>query len=153
NTEFKLGGGADIHLLDAGNRVYYRNNEWSSGLGVGRSINDTYPYAFLGVSKIGRPIANDAPDFSGFIANANDRYHVESVTISVVVNSFHVRVNAVSFSNSFLFNVTQSASYFSPMNTGRCSYTHGSTNNRWAEIYGTLAGTSSPNAKMNIEDV
>src|SRR5699024_7026692 len=63
NTEFKLGGGADIHLLDAGNRVYYRNNEWSSGLGVGRSINDTYPYACLGVSKSGRPIANEASDF------------------------------------------------------------------------------------------
>src|SRR5699024_7104242 len=153
NTEFKLGGGADIHLLDAGNRVYYRNNEWSSGLGVGRSINDTYPYAFLGVSKSGRPIANDASDFSGFIANANDRELVDSVGNSVVGNRFHVRDNAVSFSKGFLFNVNQSAPYFSPMNTGRYSYTLGSSNNRWAEIYGTLAGTSSHNAKMNIEDV
>lgn len=153
NTEFKLGGGADIHLLDAGNRVYYRNNEWASGLGVGRSINDTYPYAFLGVSKSGKPTASDAADFSGFIANANDRELVDSIGNSVVGNRFHVRDKAVSFSKGFLFNVNQNVPYFSPMNTGTYNYSLGTSINRWSEIYGTLVGTSSHNAKMNIEDV
>lgn len=153
NTEFKLGGGADIHMLDAGNKLYFRNNDWSAGVGVGRSINNTYPFVYIGVSKSNKPTATDAADFSGFISNANDRESVDGIGNSVVGNRFHVRDNAVSFSKGFLFNVNQSTPYFSPMNTGSYSYTLGSRNNRWAEIYGTLAGTSSHNAKMNIEDV
>ena len=153
NTEFKLGGGADIHMLDAGNRLYFRNNDWSAGVGVGRSINNTYPYVYMGVSKSDKPTATDAADFSGFISNANDRESVDGIGNSVVGNRFHVRDKAVAFSKGFLFNVNASTAYFSPMNTDIHSYSLGTSNNRWSEIYGTLVGTSSHNAKMNIEDV
>src|SRR5699024_2128545 len=42
---------------------------------------------------------------------------------------------------------------FYPINTGTHNYDLGRQGNRWSSIYGTLAGTSSQNAKMNLEDV
>ena len=153
NTEFQLGGGADIQFLDAGNRLYYRRNDWAAGFGVGTSINDTYSYAHFGVSRGGKPHANDASDFSGFIANANDRERVDDIGNAVVGNRFHVRDLAVLFSKGFVFNLDTNTPYFSPINTGIHSYTLGASNNRWSEIYGTLAGTSTHNSKMNIEDI
>ena len=158
NADFELGGGADIHFLDAGNRMYYKRNDWSAGIGFGRSINDNYPFTYLGVSRGSRPHAADSVDFSGFIANANDREEVDDVGNSVVGNRFHVRDVAVAFSKGFLFNINVDVPYFSPMNTGTYSYNLGATNNRWQNVYawnyhGSLASTSTYNAKMNIEDV
>ena len=157
-TEFQLGGGADIRFLDWGNRMFYRQNDWASGVGVGRSINDTYPFVYMGVSRGGKPHATDESDFSGFIANANDREEVDDVGNSVVGNRFHVRDIAVSFSKGFLFNIDVDVPYFSPMNTGTYSYTLGSTNNRWADVYawryhGSMAQSSTHAVKMGIEDV
>jgi len=158
NADFELGGGADIHFLDASNRMYYKRNDWSAGVGFGRSINDNYPFTYLGVSRGSRPHAVDSVDFSGFIANANDREEVDDVGNSVVGNRFHVRDVAVAFSKGFLFNINVDVPYFSPMNTGTYSYNLGATNNRWQNVYawnyhGSLACTSTYNAKMNIEDV
>ena len=158
NADFELGGGADIHFLDASNRIYYKRNDWSAGVGFGRSINDNYPFTYLGVSRGSRPHAADSVDFSGFIANANDREEVDDVGNSVVGNRFHVRDVAVAFSKGFLFNINVDVPYFSPMNTGTYSYNLGATNNRWQNVYawnyhGSLASTSTYNAKMNIEDV
>lgn len=153
NTEFRLGGGADIHFQDAGNRMYYQRNDWASGFGVGTSINNTYPYAHFGVSRGGKPHASDGSDFSGFIANANDREEVDDVGNSVVGNRFHVRDVAVSFSKGFVFNIDTTTPYFSPINTGTYNYNLGASNNRWNNIYGTLAGTSTHNSKTNIEDI
>lgn len=158
NADFELGGGADIHFLDASNRIYYKRNDWSAGVGFGRSINDNYPFTYLGVSRGSRPHAADSVDFSGFIANANDREEVDDVGNSVVGNRFHVRDVAVAFSKGFLFNINVDVPYFSPMNTGTYSYDLGATNNRWQNVYawnyhGSLASTSTYNAKMNIEDV
>lgn len=152
NANFELGGGANIHFTDAGNRVYYSQNQWSAGLGVGRSINNTYPYAFLGTSIGNRPNANDSSDFSGFIANTNAREQIDGIGNSVVGNRFHIRDKAVSFERGYLFKTDDDA-YFSPINTGSFDYDLGRPNNRWTNIYGTLAGTSSYNAKMNLEDI
>src|SRR5699024_3652263 len=79
NTEFVLGGSADIQFTDIGNRMYYKLNNWAAGFGVGRSINDTYSYAFIGVSRAGKPHPSDETDFSGFIVNANDREQVDDI--------------------------------------------------------------------------
>lgn len=152
STNFVLGGGANILFTDTGNRLYYAQGNWSAGFGVGRSINNTYPYAFLGASKSGRPTANDSSDFSGFIANTNDREQVDSIGNSVIGNRFHVRDKALSFDRGYVFKTNRDA-YFSPMNTGTYDYDLGRPNNRWTNIYGTLVGTSSHNAKMNLEDI
>lgn len=152
-NKIKLGNGADVEFTDAGNRLYYRRNDWAAGIGVGTSINDTYSYAYLGVSKSGRPTASDPADYSGFIANANDRETVDAIGNSVVGNRFHVRDKAVGFSKAFLFRLNVDEPYFSPINTGDYSYGLGAPNNRWSEIYGNLVGTSTHASKMAIEDV
>jgi len=152
DANFVLGGGANFEFTTPGNRLFYARNDWSAGFGVGRSISDTYPYAFLGTSRGGRPTANDSSDFSGFIANTNDREQVDNIGNSVVGNRFHVRDKAISFERGFLFK-TDSDAYFSPINTGSYDYDLGRSNNRWKNIYGTLSGTSSHNAKMNLEDI
>lgn len=162
NTRFNLGGGADIQFLSGGNRLYFQRNDWSAGFGVGTSINDTFPFASLGVSRGNRPHANDLSDFSGFIANANDRENVDDVGNSVVGNRFHVRDRALAYSKGFIFNIDVSDPYFSPMNTGIYSYLLGTPNNRWGDVYawtyhgnmsGTMSITSTHNSKMAIEDV
>src|SRR5699024_6968223 len=87
NTNFNLntgqltiGNGADIEFEHYGNRLYYniRDTEGSrltrsAGMGVGRSINDRFPYAFLGTSTGTRPHPRDSEYFVGFIANTNAR--------------------------------------------------------------------------------
>src|SRR5690625_1018344 len=134
NTEFTLGGGADIHFSDVGNRLYYNRNQWASGVGFGRSLNDTYPYVFLGTSEGTKPRPSDNVDFSGFIANTNAREKVDNIGNSVVGNRFHVRDKPVSFDRGFLFK-TDTDAYFSPMNTGSHDYDLGRPNNRFNNAY------------------
>src|SRR5699024_7762086 len=106
----------------------------------------------LGVANATKPHPNDSSEFSGFIANSNDREQEDSVGNSVVGNRFHVRDKAVSFSKGFLFK-TDDEPYFSPMNTGEHSYDLGRHNNNWSKIYETLTNTYTQNTKMNIEDI
>lgn len=158
NTEFRLGGGADIHFTDQGNRLYYQRNDWAAGFGVGTSLNDTYPFAFLGVSRSGRPHAADPFDFSGFITNANSREEVDDIGNSVVGNRFHIRDIAVAFSKGFLYRINVDEPYFSPMNTGDYRYLLGTPNNRWGDVYawayhGSMAQTSAHASKIAIEDI
>lgn len=158
NTEFQLGGGADIQFLDGANRLYYQRNDWASGFGVGTSINNTYPFASLGVSKGGKPHANDLSDFSGFIANANDREGVDDIGNSAVGNRFHVRDKAIGFIKGFLFNINVERPYFSPINTGTVGYDLGSENNKWGNVHawtyhGGMAQSSTHASKTAIEDI
>src|SRR5690625_2720568 len=98
STEFKLGGGADIHFLSSGNRLRYTRNNRHAGLAVGTSINDTYPFVALGATNLGQPFnVTDDAGFSGFIANTNARETADSIQNSVVGKRFHVRDKAVSF--------------------------------------------------------
>src|SRR5699024_1986199 len=84
-SDFELGGGADMHLLDAGNRIYYQREDSqgsqmrSAGVGFGRSINDRFPFAYLGASDSNRPHAADENDFAGFITNTLERSKVDGI--------------------------------------------------------------------------
>lgn len=165
NTEFELGGGADIHFTSAGNRLYYQRFDnvggitRSAGVGFGTSINDRFPYAFLGTTNTGKPNAIDSQNFTGFITNTRQRELTDGIGQSVVGQYFHVRDNAVNFSQGFLFDISSSSqSIFRPLSAGTYDAYLGVNGNRWREvwawdIYGTLASTSTYNAKMNIEDV
>ena len=141
-SDFELGGGADMHLLDAGNRVYYQqqdgSNIRSAGVGFGRSINDRFPFSYIGASEGNRPHATDESDFTGFIANTKERSKVDGIGNSAVGDIFHVRDNAVLFSKGFLYDLNTSAdvdAYFSPINTGTYDYHLGRPNNRWNQLY------------------
>src|SRR5690606_16526265 len=54
DTDFKLGGRANIEFTDRGNRIFYNQidpetgNNHVAGMGVGRNINHRFPFAFLG---------------------------------------------------------------------------------------------------------
>src|SRR5699024_3364459 len=143
-SEFELGGGTNMHLLDAGNRIYYQREDSqgsqmrSAGVGFGRSINDRFPFAYLGTSDSDRPQAVDEYDFTGFITNTLERSKVDGIGNSAVGDIFHVRDNAVLFSKGFLYDLNTSAdvdAYFSPINTGTHNYHLGRPNNRWNQLY------------------
>ena len=166
NTNFELGGGARIRFNDTSNRILYTLDDpegvqiRTAGMAVGNNINARFPYTALGTSLGNNLLVRDEDNFTGFIANTNARMNVDGIGNSVVGNIFHVRDNAVAFSKGFLYNLNPSTStaYFTPINTGLYNYELGRENNRWNEgyirkIYGTVAGTSTHNAKMNIEDV
>src|SRR5699024_9443843 len=141
NTEFELGGGAEIEFTSSGNKIIYDRNNRKAGLAVGTSINDQYPYVALGATNLGEPLnANDSSGFSGFIANTNKRETEDSIQNSVIGKRFHIRDKAVSFEKGFLFK-TDNDAYFSPMNTGSYDYDLGRPNNKWKNIYGTMAST------------
>lgn len=149
--ELSIGSGANIEFLDPANRLYYRLNGRSAGIGVGRSINDTYPFVFMGTAAGAPPRANDRQSFNGFIANTFARELEDGIGNSVVGNRFHVRDKVIDFTKGFVFNVR--GGYFSPMYTGTHSYDLGTSNNKWSNIYGTLVNSSTHNSKMNIEDL
>ena len=135
NTEFLLGGGADIHFESYGNRLYYRLNDWAVGVGMGRSINDVYPLTFIGTSKSRRPNPVDDEDFTGFIANTLDRMSVDGIGNSVVGKRFDVRDKAVSFGEGFTFNLAGARKYLSPLNAGSIPYDLGTGSNYFRRAY------------------
>ncbi len=137
NANFELGGGANILFTDPGNRIYYQLNSWSAGFGVGRSINDTYSFSFMGVSRSGgRPHPRDEDDYSGFIANANDRELVDDIGNSSVGNRFQVRDKAIKYTKGFEFELRGSNNFrMRPISAGSQDYWLGATNNQFAGIY------------------
>lgn len=165
NTDFELGGSADIHFTDSGNRLYYQRFDdvgrvtRSAGVGFGTSINDRFPFTYLGTARNGKPHAMDEHNFTGFIANTRQRELTDGIGQSVVGQYFHVRDKAVSFSQGFLFDLSSSTrSIFRPINTGTYDTYLGVDGNRWKEVWaweinGAINNTSTINAKMGIEDV
>src|SRR5699024_865555 len=96
--------------------------------------------------------------FTGFIANTNKRMATDGQGNAVVGNLFHVRNEAISYNQGWIYNLTGNKKVFRPMNAHKYDYVLGEDNNRFDESFirtmnGTLAGTSSHNAKMNIEDI
>src|SRR5699024_3974454 len=110
----------------------------SAGGGFGRSINNRFPFSYIGASEGNRPHATDESDFTGFIANTKERSKVDGIGNSAVADIFHVRDNAVLFSKGFLYDLNTSAdvdAYFSPINTGTYDYHLGRPSNRWNQLY------------------
>ncbi len=150
NANFELGSGASIHFTDPGNRMYYNRTDTegsrltrSAGVGVGRSINDRFPYVFLGTSTGNRPHPQDDEYFVGFIANTNARISADGIGNSSVGDVFHVRDNAVSYTKGFEFDLRGSNNYrMRPIYAGNQDYWLGATNNQFAGIYARQMRTS-----------
>lgn len=141
NTELIFGGGADIHFLDAGNRMYYNRIDSetgkvnSAGVGFGTSINSRFPFAFLGTTTTSRPSAFDDGNFTGFITNTHARSEVDDIGNSVIGKYFHVRDKAVSYSQGFKFDISSSTGVLYGMNTSRFDYQLGEAGNRFKRAY------------------
>ncbi|BAB04681.1 phage tail spike protein [Halalkalibacterium halodurans] len=142
NTNFTLGSGADIEFTDPGNRLYFKqydpvgNITRSAGFGIGRSINDRFPYGFLGTTNTTKPNPIDDQNFTGFITNTNQRMITDGIGNSVVGRIFHIRDQAVSFRKGVAFNFSDSTTMnIFPINTGSYDYVFGSNNNKWKDIH------------------
>ena len=138
--DFSIGSGADVKFTDSGNRLYYNKNlgayNHTAGLGFGTSINDRYPFAYLGTVEGGSLSASDQRDFSGFITNTLARTKVDDIGNSAVGQVFHVRDHAVDFNKGIKFDLQSASSgvaYVYPINTGTYSYYLGRVGNKWWE--------------------
>lgn len=141
NMNLKVGNGADIEFLDVGNRLYYQQYDSvqqrtrSAGFGVGRSINDRLPFAFLGTGTGSKPHPKDEDYFSGFIANTTKRTSLDNIGNSVVGKLFHVRDKAVGFGQGFSFDLTGSINSFYPMYSNTHLSDLGKPSNNWRRLY------------------
>ncbi len=88
-ASFVLGGGARIRFTDSGNNILF--NLYDSvdgygrlaGMGVGRSADSRYPFAYLG-TYAGENMDTLGPHFSGFFTNTISRIRDEDSANSVV---------------------------------------------------------------------
>ncbi|MEK4298249.1 phage tail spike protein [Oceanobacillus sp. FSL W8-0428] len=137
NANFKLGNGADIEFTHFGNRIYYSGNlRGTAGLGVGRSINDTLPFAFLGTASTNDAVnPRDQDNFSGFIANRMQRYHEDGIGNSVVGHRFDVRNSATAFEWGFMFDIRGNRKVLRGINSGTYNYDLGATGQHFQRLY------------------
>lgn len=144
NTDFTLGGGASIEFTSIGNRMFYNRNNRRAGYGVGRSINDTYPYVFMGTSGLNQSLdPSDTARFSGFISNTRQRTTVDGIGNSAVGLIFQVRDEAVSYNKGFEFDLQGSNNFrMRPISAGSQDYWLGATDNQFAGIYTRQMRTS-----------
>lgn len=143
NADLELGGGADVHFLDSGNKLYFQRVDpidgrtRSAGVGFGININSRFPFAYLGASNRSRPAALDAADFTGFVANTRERMIADGIGNSVVGHVFHIRDEVVSYSKGFRFDLAYGGGRISMsgLNTGTYNYDLGSPSSRFSRVY------------------
>ena len=141
NTDFKLGGRANIEFTDRGNRIFYSQidpetgNNHVSGMGVGRNINQRFPFAFLGTSRGNRLDPLDDNLFTGFITNTEARVEADNIGNSVVGPVFHIRDKAVAYRQGFRFDLQEDVKVFRPLNTHLFDYDIGTSDRRFRNVY------------------
>lgn len=156
NTNFTLGGGADIYFEDSGNRLYYSRYDSvggitrSAGVGFGTSINNRFPYAFLGTTNTSKPHAMDSANFTGFITNTRQRQITDGIGNSVVGHIFHIRDEAVNFAKGLRFDLTGNRINIHPMSSGTYDYDIGTSNGSFERLY--LGGTIYSNGRIEIRN-
>src|SRR5699024_1638732 len=159
NTQFTLGGGARIDFTSSGNRIQYQSSDGditrSSGMGVGLG-NVGRPISYLGTTGASTLSALHEY-FSGFIAITTKSID-EGGSNSINGYRTEFRNKATGFTKGLRLDWYGNSPVIRPINGHEYNYIFGESNNRFHEayirnIYGTIAGTSSHNAKMSIEDV
>jgi len=141
-ANFELGNGADIEFTDPGNRLYYARRDSqgsrltrSAGVGFGRSINNRFPYAFLGTSTSSKPHPKDDDNFNGFITNTYQRRIEDGIGNSVVGHIFQIRDKAVSFNKGFQFDLVGNTLVFRGISSGSYNYHIGTRNNQFRRAF------------------
>src|SRR5690625_2744869 len=162
-ANFELGDGARIIFTDPQNKLQYTHNNYTSGLGVSEALNEEYPFVYIGTVD-GSSLVDFEPNrFSGFIANTTARYLDDGAGNSVIGRRFSIITKSINtdpnyVERGFRFLLDSNDKSFYPINTGTHAYELGRSGNRWDEVhartyYGSLASTSTYNAKISIEDV
>src|SRR5699024_563626 len=161
NANLELGNGAIINLTSIGNRVQFSEIEDGktrfSGLGIGKGI-DLYPYpvSFVGTSENTSNLSALDNSFRGLITHSKTSLD-QGATNVILGDKFTIRKSQEN-SRQYVFNLDKNTQEFYGAFADDYDYRLGTSLNRWSEIhgrdiYGTLASTSSYNAKMNIEDL
>lgn len=143
NVNFELGGGADIHFLDSGNRMYFERHDTvddttrPAGFGVGTNVNDRFPYAYMGTTEYGALRTSETRGFSGFIANTRGRYEIDGIQNSVNGDNFQIRdtVTADNKIIEFQLNAASDVARVIPWNTSQHYYHLGYENQRFSRAY------------------
>ncbi|WP_405101398.1 tail fiber domain-containing protein [Oceanobacillus sp. FSL H7-0719] len=155
SADITMGSGANIRFTDSGNKIVYTQldpqtkNNHTAGFGVGRNINQRFPFSYFGTARGNTVAASDSVSFTGFIANTDARTDVDNIGNSVVGDMFHIRDRAVSFDVAFRFDLTGSVKRMHPINTGRHTYDLGADNNRFRNLY---VDNVRSNGSVNIRD-
>lgn len=142
-ADITLGGGADLKFENVDNRLYYSqydsqtNYTRTAGVGVGRSINDRLPYAFLGTTGTSRSNFDPKDEnwFTGFITNTNRRMSEDEIGNSVVGKIFHVRDTATNYDKGFVFDLRGRTVEMRGINSGSYTYNIGNENNSINNIH------------------
>lgn len=140
-ANFELGNGADIFFTDLGNRLYYQLRDpvagamRAAGVGIGRSINNRFPFVYMGTSTASKPHANDDSNFYGFIANTYQRRIIDGIGNSVIGHVFHIRDKAVSFNKGWTYNLVGNNLQFYGMSTGSYNYDLGKSGNLFRHLW------------------
>lgn len=156
NADFELDGGAKIHFLDRRNSLFFEEYNIYSGIGFGMGTSGN-PITYVGSSEDSFNALPGNQTWSGLIISAQDSQDDYSAS-SMTGRSFLFR-DRMTYTKGMrvVLRDGQTPSFY-PVYTGNHDYSLGRSGNRWNEgyirtIYGTLAGTSTHNSKMNIEDV
>src|SRR5690625_1142360 len=162
NADFELRSGAKIRFTDRYNKIQYTQDGYTAGLGVSEAYNEDYPFVYQGIVEGDTLGAFEKNNFSGFIANALDRYLEDGTQNSIIGRRLSLATKSLNtdpdfVESGFIFLMDSEKSFYA-RNTGTYGYSLGRPNNRWDEVhareyYGSLANQSSHNAKMNIEDI
>jgi len=163
NANFTLGSGAQIKFTNPYNKIFFNHNGYTSGLGVSEAYNDDYPFVYIGAVDGDSLGAFETRRFSGFIANTLARYQDDGTGNSIIGRRLSIATKALNtdpnfVERGFIAIMDGRDNAFYPRNTGTHSYELGRSNNRWDQVHartynGSLANTSTHNAKMNIEDI
>ncbi|MCM3396493.1 phage tail protein [Oceanobacillus profundus] len=141
NANLTLGGGADVRFTDKGNRIFYthgdptNNRVRSSGIGVGQSLNDRFPFVYMGTTSTNSLNATDRDYFTGFIANTEARTNIDGIGNAVVGKVFHIRDKSVSFSQGIRFDMSSNTMVIHPMNFSIYNYHLGTPTGQFARAY------------------
>lgn len=143
NANFYLGNGGRIYFEDSGNKIAYQRQDYetgehnSAGFGVGTSINNRFPFAYMGTTNTRRGSlgAYDEGEFTGFITNTIKRMDVDNIGNSVVGDYFHIRDKAISYKKGLVFDLSTNRITMRGMNTGSYKYDLGETFSRFSRVY------------------
>src|SRR5699024_4974929 len=128
SANFELGGSARIEFTDQRNKIQYTKNDNTAGLGVSDSQNEDYPFVYIGVTQGDYLGGFESNKFSGFIANAHERYVDDDWQNSIIGRRLVIRSKALNTDpdyteRGFAFNLWGSGEKaFYAINTGSHSY-------------------------------
>lgn len=138
NTDFELGGGANIRFTDRNNRLLYVNNSIYAGIQFDHSLGDTdNPMIGIGISDHQHSV-ND-PTFRGIRIHSLGVEGLQGYGTNIITQQFTLNNIADMTGTGFVFKMHALSGTgnrgFYPLYTGDRAYDLGSFANSWDDFY------------------